>query len=225
MNPVSLSSSLRYVFNHGIIKVFLNDSKEYINLFDFLPTLKKGLCDDTALCQIMLLYLKSNGLCEETYCTLDPLLLKAFNIDKNKMDGDEFGKMVKKNCLTISGKDVKLEEEKRLIKIVHDCFHNYNKIYMNYLLFCCSNYNYTNPYIKLLSNIIKAKPIDIKNLDLRRYQFQIYLSILALSKHYEIDINILDYNIIQTSWYEKQVLLQGLGAVSNDIHHHLLSLL
>jgi hypothetical protein len=97
MNPVSLSSSLRYVFNHGIIKVFLNDSKEYINLFDFLPTLKKGVCDCTALCQIMLLYLKSNGLCEETYCTLDPLLLKAFNIDKNKMDGDEFGKMVKKN--------------------------------------------------------------------------------------------------------------------------------
>jgi hypothetical protein len=96
---------------------------------------------------------------------------------------------------------------------------------MNYLLFCCSNYNYTNPYIKLLSNIIKEKPIHIKNLDLRRYQFQIYLSILALSKHFEINMDILDYNIIQSSWYEKQVLLQGLGSVSNDIHHHLLSLL
>lgn len=96
---------------------------------------------------------------------------------------------------------------------------------MNDLLFFYLNYNYINPYIKLLSKIRRKKTIDIKNLDLRRYQYQIYISILALSKHIEIDMDILKYNIIQTCWYEKQVLLQGLGSVSNDIHRHLLSLL
>ncbi len=228
MNLVSLSSSLKYVFNHGIIKIFLNDSKEYINLFDFLPTLKKGLCDNTALCKIMLLYLKSNGLSEYIYCTLDALLLKAFNMDKNKMDGDEFAKMVKYNCkrAIASTNDIKkINDEKKLIYTAYNCYKKSNKIYVNDLLFFYPDYNYTNPYIKLLSKIRNNKTGDIKNLDVRRYQFQIYKSILALSKFIQIDMDILKYNIIQTLWYEKQVLLQGLGFVSNDIHHHLLSLL
>lgn len=254
MDCVELLEPLKYIVNHGIIKVYIHENTdEYINLFDFLPILKSGTGAKDVVVKIVLLYCKYNNLYVNDEIKFDHVLTEAFKnatgkslkiLNKPIITGIDFGKLTRYN-VTYFRLDEKPESNfiKDRLSELDIIYHLYRKRKQNLTLqdFTICPYLRKNTYFRLYTswynNQIYTK-YDYDYVDPRRYQFEFYkyakkIKLLTPNIRNSLinKIKLVEDIMTETNWYEKQVLTVGIesligkSTIPDDIHKHLLSLL
>lgn len=231
-HQIVLKEPLKYIFNHGIIPMyFTQNHTAYINLLEFFPLLKSGVALYDTMINMFFIYAKYNQLIVDDNVKINLLLSKAFSISINTLlSPEEIGALTHLYSTPVnSGYLEKLCGENTIMKNIQKS--NKQMIYIASSLFYCDAL-LTNPYIKVIDEIRRTDGyINFKNVDLRRYQYEIYhyAKVIQGVKTYTTIACNIKKEIIITTWLEREVFktcierLIGPSTIPQEIHYHLLN--
>lgn len=238
MDCVELLEPLKYIVNHGVIKIHIHEhTDEYINLFDFLPILKSGTAAKDVDTKIFIMYISYNNLFVNNEIKFNHVLKDAFKnatgkslkiLNKPIITGTDFGKLIRYNVkyfrLDEKFESVFVKDKISELDIIENIYRKRKRIQKLTLrdLFIC-HYIQKNPYYRLYASLYNNKIYtkhDYDYVDPRRYQFEIYKYSKSLNLRTANLRNVLINNqkilediIIKTNWYEKQVLTIGIESL------------
>lgn len=230
-HQIALKEPLKYIFNHGVIKMYFTPTcKGFMNLLDFFPLLKSGKALYDTLVNMLLIYAQCNQLIGNDII-IDKILIKAFN-DTGTMTMKKLGSYTRQYSIPQEygqGVWTALVKENQLMDDINQLLRQQSRLFIGTALYSTQNLLLTNSYMMIIDDIRKNNIIKL-TIDARQHQYGMYHYVKLVELPNDNDKIIKD-DIIRTTWTEREVIktcierLIGPSTLPEEIHSHLLKLI